>query len=65
MEGRPRRYRTPDALPASILVETHEDETDTVADGLVETVAENGGPLFIGASRTRLLKRWSLGSTHD
>ena len=27
--------------------------------------SENGGPLFIGASRTRLLRRWVLGSTPD
>ena len=26
---------------------------------------ENGGPLFIGSSRTRLVKRWIPGSTSD
>ncbi|MFC7082473.1 hypothetical protein [Halorussus caseinilyticus] len=36
-----------------------------MAEGLVTTAAENGGPLFIGASRTRLLRRWVLGSTPD
>ena len=56
---------TIDALPADIAVERHAIEADSVADGLVETAAQNGGALFIGASRTRLLKRWVLGSTPD
>ena len=46
-------------------VEVHEVDADNVADGLVDTAAENGGVLVIGASRTRLLKRWVLGSTPD
>ena len=45
--------------------EVHEVEADGVAEGLVATAAENGGFLVIGASRTRLLKRWVLGSTPD
>ncbi|PSP79675.1 hypothetical protein BRC81_04010 [Halobacteriales archaeon QS_1_68_20] len=40
-------------------------EAETVAEGLVSTAAENGGPLFVGASRNRGLKRWVLGSTPD
>ncbi|UPV75053.1 amino acid permease [Halorussus limi] len=57
--------RTLDAFAADLSIESHEVEADTVAEGLVDTAAENGGPLFIGASRTRLLKRWVLGSTPD
>ncbi|NHN61366.1 MULTISPECIES: universal stress protein [Halorussus] len=57
--------RTLDAFPADPSPEVHEVDADTVAEGLVATAAENGGPLFIGASRTRLLKRWVLGSTPD
>ncbi|WP_158055999.1 amino acid permease [Halorussus halophilus] len=56
---------TLDSLPAGISVETHEIESDNVADGLVETALANGGPLVVGASRTRLLKRWVFGSTPD
>lgn len=37
----------------------------SVAEGLVETAAENGGPLLIGATRTRRLRRWVFGSTPD
>jgi amino acid transporter/nucleotide-binding universal stress UspA family protein len=37
----------------------------TVADGLVETAAANGGILVIGATRTRRLRRWVFGSTPD
>jgi len=43
----------------------HEVSAPTVADGLVETAAEVGGPLFIGATRDRRLRRWVLGSTPD
>ncbi|WP_433624982.1 amino acid permease [Halomicrococcus sp. NG-SE-24] len=46
-------------------VQSHEVTADTVADGLVSSVAERGGVLVIGASRTRQLKRWVLGSTPD
>ena len=56
---------TLDALPDGISVETFETDANTVAEGLVSVAAENGGPLFIGASRTRLLKRWLFGSTPD
>jgi amino acid transporter/nucleotide-binding universal stress UspA family protein len=37
----------------------------TVADGLVEQAAENGGILVIGASRDRRLRQWVFGSTPD
>ena len=43
----------------------HQLAAPTVADGLVEVAAENGGPLFIGATRDRRLRRWVLGSTPD
>ncbi|MFH5800592.1 amino acid permease [Haladaptatus sp. CMAA 1911] len=56
---------TLDELPSDIAIERHEVTAESVADGLVDVAAENGGPLFIGASRTRLLKRWILGSTPD
>ncbi len=46
-------------------VHSHETQADTVADGLVTTATERGGVLVIGASRTRLLKRWVFGSTPD
>ena len=43
----------------------HEISARTVAEGLVATAAEHGGPLFIGATRDRRLRRWVLGSTPD
>ncbi|WP_435181814.1 amino acid permease [Halorussus sp. AFM4] len=64
--GTPEVIReTLDALPAGISVESHQIEADTVADGLVDAAADLGGPLLIGASRTRQFKRWVLGSTPD
>lgn len=56
---------TLDLLPEGVSVEVHEVEAENVARGLVPTAAENGGPLFIGATRTRLLRRWVFGSTPD
>ncbi|ODR81016.1 amino acid permease [Haladaptatus sp. W1] len=56
---------TLDELPPDIAIERHEVTAESVADGVIDVAAENGGPLFIGASRTRLLKRWVLGSTPD
>ena len=50
-------------LPASVTV--HEVSADNVASGLVETAAETGGVLLIGATRTRLLRQWVFGSTPD
>ncbi|WP_435154945.1 amino acid permease [Haladaptatus sp. DFWS20] len=46
-------------------VQTHEGRADTVADGLVAAADEHNSVLVIGASRTRLLKRWVFGSTPD
>ncbi|MGZ0747572.1 amino acid permease [Haloparvum sp. AD34] len=56
---------TLDSLSANVEFEVHDVEADMVADGLVDTAAENGGLLFLGATRTRELKRWVLGSTPD
>ena len=38
---------------------------DSVAEGLVETAADNGGVLIVGASRDRWLKQALFGSTPD
>lgn len=57
--------QTLDALPDDVSVDVREVTASTIADGLVSTAVENGGVLVIGASRTRGLKRWILGSTPD
>ena len=49
----------------SVEPEVHSLTAPNVAEGLVTTAAENGGPLFIGATRNRRLRRWVLGSTPD
>ncbi|SIR27663.1 Amino acid transporter [Haladaptatus litoreus] len=46
-------------------VQTHDRQADTVAEGLVAAADEHDSVLVIGASRTRLLKRWVFGSTPD
>ena len=46
-------------------VQIHNVQAATVAEGLVETAASNGGILVIGATRTRRLRRWVFGSTPD
>jgi nucleotide-binding universal stress UspA family protein len=46
-------------------VQLHNVQAPTVAEGLVETAASNGGILVIGATRTRRLRRWVFGSTPD
>ncbi len=46
-------------------VQIHNVRASTVAEGLVETAASNGGILVIGATRTRRLRRWVFGSTPD
>lgn len=46
-------------------VDVVEVEAATVADGLVEAAAADGGILVIGASRDRRLSQWVLGSTPD
>jgi amino acid transporter/nucleotide-binding universal stress UspA family protein len=38
---------------------------DSVAEGLLQGAAENGGLLLIGASRDRRLRQWVFGSTPD
>jgi amino acid transporter/nucleotide-binding universal stress UspA family protein len=43
----------------------HDVRANTVAEGLVDAAAENGGILVMGASRTRRLRQWVLGSTPD
>jgi amino acid transporter/nucleotide-binding universal stress UspA family protein len=40
-------------------------EAETIADGLVEAAAVDGGVLVIGASRDRRLRQWVFGSTPD
>lgn len=52
-------------LDDAVDIEIHEIEADLIAEALVETAAETGGVLFIGATRTRELRRWILGSTPD
>jgi APA family basic amino acid/polyamine antiporter len=56
---------TLDALGDDVDVTVHEIEHDSVAQGLLETASEVGGPLFVGATRTRGLRRWLLGSVPD
>jgi amino acid transporter/nucleotide-binding universal stress UspA family protein len=46
-------------------VAVHQITAPTVAEGLVESAAEHGGLLVIGATRTRRLRRWVFGSTPD
>jgi amino acid transporter/nucleotide-binding universal stress UspA family protein len=52
-------------LSAAPSVQVQNVRAATVADGLVETAAANGGILVIGATRTRRLRRWVFGSTPD
>ena len=56
---------TVEALSNGDDVDVQDVEAATVADGLVSAATENGGVLFIGASRTRGLRRWVLGGTPD
>jgi amino acid transporter/nucleotide-binding universal stress UspA family protein len=56
---------TLDALSGTESVEVFNVDAASVAEGLVSTAADNGGILVIGASRTRGLRRWVLGSTPD
>jgi len=46
-------------------MQVHNVTASTVAEGLVDTAASNGGILVIGATRTRRLRRWVFGSTPD
>ncbi|MBV0924877.1 amino acid permease [Halomicroarcula limicola] len=56
---------TVEQLPENGSIDVQEVSASSVAEGLVSTAAENGGPLIIGATRTRELKRWVFGSTPD
>jgi APA family basic amino acid/polyamine antiporter len=56
---------TLDALSAAVSVQVHRVTSESIAEGLVSTAKENGGILFIGASRTRFLRRWVFGGTPD
>jgi len=56
---------TLDALESVETTQVHNVRAGTVADGLVETAAENGGVLVIGASRDRWLRQALFGSTPD
>ena len=46
-------------------LQVHNVSAPNVAEGLVSTAKKNGGPLLIGATRTRRLRRWVFGSTPD
>ncbi|WP_424002947.1 amino acid permease [Haloarcula salina] len=56
---------TLDALEGVETTQVHNVRAGSVADGLVETAAENGGVLVIGASRDRWLRQALFGSTPD
>ena len=56
---------TVDTLEGVERLQQREVQALSVARGLVDTAAENGGVLFIGATRTRRLRRWILGGTPD
>jgi Universal stress protein family. len=64
--GRPENAETTVAgLSSAPSVQVHNITAQTIADGLVEKAAENGGILVIGATRTRRLRRRVFGSTPD
>ncbi|MFC7019360.1 MULTISPECIES: amino acid permease [Haloarcula] len=56
---------TLDALEGVETTQVHNVRASSVADGLVETAAENGGVLVIGASRDRWLRQAIFGNTPD
>ncbi|MBV0924896.1 amino acid permease [Halomicroarcula limicola] len=56
---------TLDALEGVERTEVHNVTASSVAAGLVETAAENGGILVVGASRDRWLRQALFGSTPD
>jgi APA family basic amino acid/polyamine antiporter len=68
-QGGPGRPENAEATVAGLsnapAVQVHNVTSQTVADGLVEQAAENGGILVIGATRTRRLRRRVFGSTPD
>ena len=53
------------ALSADVTTVVHKVTASSVADGLVATASDTGGPLLIGASRDRRLRQWIFGSTPD
>lgn len=64
--GRPENAETTVAgLSNAPSVQVHNVTAQTVADGLVEQAAANGGILVVGATRTRRLRRRVFGSTPD
>jgi amino acid transporter/nucleotide-binding universal stress UspA family protein len=46
-------------------IRVHNVRSETVAEGLVNKAADNGGILVIGASRDRRFRQWVFGSTPD
>lgn len=56
---------TLNGLPNTETIEVNNVQEQSVAKGLVQGARRNGGPLFIGASRDQLFKRWLFGSTPD
>ena len=56
---------TLDRLSESVERSVDEIEADFVATGLVDAARTNGGVLFLGATRTRGLRRWVFGGTPD
>ncbi|WP_254839655.1 amino acid permease [Natronomonas marina] len=68
-EGGPGRPENTEATIAGLSnassVQIHNLSAQTIADGLVEQAADNGGLLVIGATRTRRLRRRVFGSTPD
>jgi APA family basic amino acid/polyamine antiporter len=56
---------TLDALSNAVSVQVHRVTSESIAEGLISAAKENGGILFIGASRTRFLRRWVFGGTPD
>jgi nucleotide-binding universal stress UspA family protein len=64
--GRPENAEaTVAGLSNAPAVQVHNVTAQTIADGLVEQAATNGGILVIGATRTRRLGRRVFGSTPD
>jgi len=56
---------TLEKLSADVTTVVHKVTASSVADGLVETAANEGGVLLIGASRDRRLRQLVFGSTPD
>ena len=54
---------TVDALSTDVSV--HQVAADIIGDALADTAAEHDAALLVGATRTRELRRWVLGSTAD